>query len=72
MAYGLIAKMPGTKTARAVRLLLARCTDLREVALNLLRDIWANLILVDRDSGQITINKTLDGKASSSSSVLHR
>jgi hypothetical protein len=45
-----------------VRLLDARCFDLRQTANDLLRSIWENLIVVNYDNREITINKELDGE----------
>jgi hypothetical protein len=60
-AWTLIAKIPSSRTAQAVRLLDARCFDLREISNDLLRSIWESLIVVDHENYQITINKELDG-----------
>lgn len=60
-AWALITKIPINRSAQVVRLLDSRCFDLRKTANDLLRSIWENLIAVDYDNREITINKELDG-----------
>ena len=61
-SWALIAKIPASRTAQVVRLLDAKCFDLREVANDLLRSIWENLIVVNHEDQKITINTELDGR----------
>jgi hypothetical protein len=62
VSWNLIARIPASRTAPVVRLLDAECLNLRESARDLMRSVWENLIVVDRESGKITINKQLDGE----------
>ena len=54
--------IPDLPIAGVGRLLEKRASELRASASELLRNVWENLILVDRDAGRITIQTKLDGK----------
>ena len=62
MACKRIPTIAVAPTAAVVRLLDARAFDLKEIASDLLRSVWENLVMIDREKRQITIRQKLDGK----------
>ena len=66
VVWNLVPRIPGGTSTGIGRLLNAKALELQETAKDLLRSVWESLIVVDRESGQITINAKLDGMFSKS------